>query len=292
MAKIFDTREAITLCDSIPNMRVANFVINRGYRYPGLASSSLKSQFSTSPHDETVRREITEATEVVTFKNLNNIKLNVITPETPLYTATERDLPSHWESLPWWSILWPGGYSLTEFLLKNRSIFEGRNIFDFACGCGVSSIAAAQVGAKRVVANDIDMYALCSTALNCNINDINVSSTDFVEKTHGVVDLLIDDIVGTDLLLFKDNSDPPDVIIAGDIFYDDTIAKAVLPWFKYMKCTHNTEIYFGDPDRWVLQKMSASERSELFAKVDTTIFDAEYSHEHNGISEAHVYKIK
>ena len=103
-------------------MRVRNFVTNRGYWYPSLASSSLDSQlFSTLSqyHDETVRREITGATEVVTFKNLNNIKLNVITPETPLYTATERDLPSHWDSLPWWSILWPGGYSLTEFLFKN-----------------------------------------------------------------------------------------------------------------------------------------------------------------------------
>ena len=249
---------------------------------------------STLTHDETAKREleITEATQVVTFKALNNIKLNIITPETPLYTATERDLPSHWESLPWWSILWPGGYSLTEFLLKNRSIFEDRNILDFACGCGVSSIAAAQIGAKKIVANDIDTYALCSTALNCKVNNVKVGSADFVEKPYGVVDLLVDNVVGTDLLLFNENRDPPDVIIAGDIFYDDTIAKAVLPWFKDMKYAYNIDIFFGDPDRWVLQKMSASERLELFDKVDTTIFGADYSHEHNGISEAHVYKIK
>ena len=146
-----------------------------------------------------------------------------------MYYATERDLPSHWESLPWWSILWPGGYSLTKFLLNNKSLFENKNILDFACGCGISSIAAKQVGAKNIIANDIDPNALVATELNWYLN--NKNNYDNNTNHNQLIQLNGNNLIGDeDLSLF--NNMQPDTIIAGDIFYDDSIAKLVLPWFQ------------------------------------------------------------
>lgn len=95
---------------------------------------------------------------------------------------------------PFWGFYWPGGQALTRyvavdslspfalyilirqthprsqilevcqqtnslslrFILDNGHLFEGRRVLDVGCGCGASSIAASQVAASHVIANDID----------------------------------------------------------------------------------------------------------------------------------------
>lgn len=247
-----------------------------------------------------VKNEIAEVTDVVQLGSLHDIKLNLITPETNLYYATERDLPPHWDSLPWWGIIWPGGWGLTKFLQANNSIFESKNVLDFACGCGVSSIAVAKVGAKKVIANDIDSYALHATELNAEINHITIASTTGNNNTASIdndsksILLNGDNLIGDrNLFLFDDSTKPPDIIICGDIFYDDKMAEAILFWFKELKLHYKGDIniYFGDPDRWVLQTMDRKQRDSLFTKVDTIAFPQSYSKEHNGITESYVYKV-
>ncbi len=259
--------------------------------YPRRSNRYTHAQFlSTTPLS--IKKEILNVTEVVKIETLNNIQLNLITPKTKMYYATERDLPSHWESLPWWSILWPGGYSLTKFLLNNKSLFENKNILDFACGCGISSIAAKQVGAKNIIANDIDPNALVATELNWYLN--NKNNYDNNTNHNQLIQLNGNNLIGDEDLSLFNNNMQPDTIIAGDIFYDDSIAKLVLPWFQKLKKKFGTDIdiYFGDPDRWCLKKLDANEREKLFTKIETVVFDGYYRKEHNGISESYVYKIK
>jgi predicted nicotinamide N-methyase len=272
-------------------------LINIGHRFHKKNVNFLST--TTFGNSRMIKAEIDDVTNVVNIESLNNIKLNLITPETTLYYATERDLPTHWDSLPWWGIIWPGGWGLTKFLQANNSMFENKNILDFACGCGISSIAVAQLGAKKVVANDIDLYALHATALNAEINHVDTvsitgSNSAINDDAGNLIHLNGDNLIGKrNLLLFDDFTKPPDIIICGDIFYDDTMAEAILLWFKELKFHYKADIdiYFGDPDRWVLQTMERGKRKSLFTKVDTIVFEEYYSKEHNGITESYVYKV-
>ena len=56
---------------------------------------------------------------------------------------------------PFQAFYWPGGQSITRYILDNRIEFSGKTVFDFGAGCGSASIASAMVGA-RPIANDID----------------------------------------------------------------------------------------------------------------------------------------
>ena len=115
-------------------------------------------------------------------------------------------------------------------------------------GDGAATVVALQQGAGRVVANDILPLALESTRLNIQENN----------KEERRVNYISDDIVGTDVHgLFAmggggGDREGVDVVVAGDVLYDDDLAKAVFPWFVEL-ASSGVEVLVGDPGRWVLQ---------------------------------------
>ena len=210
------------------------------------------------------------------FKELRGSNLALITPHDELYHATERQLPSHFQHLPWWGFLWPGGHALTQFILADeyRKIFEGKSLFDFGCGCGVSGIAAVKARAKSVVACDIDPFAIDATMYNAALNGVHKYFS-YTSKN------VIGDV----------NSIDAEVVIAGDIFYDDRLAQAILPWFEQLSVAGKTVI-FGDPGRWVLQRMGSEEREKRFETLANFDFPEEYGKLNNGIVGGFVYKMR
>ena len=72
---------------------------------------------------------------------------------------------------------------------------ETKTVFDIGCGSGILAIAAAQLGAKEVVAGDLDEVAVKVSKENCEINRVS----DKVVVKHGslfeVVDSKADVIV-------------------------------------------------------------------------------------------------
>ena len=72
---------------------------------------------------------------------------------------------------------------------------ETKTVFDIGCGSGILAIAAAQLGAKEVVAGDLDEVAVKVSKENCKINNVS----DKVVVKHGslfeVVDSKADVIV-------------------------------------------------------------------------------------------------
>ena len=72
---------------------------------------------------------------------------------------------------------------------------ETKTVFDIGCGSGILAIAAAQLGAKEVVAGDLDEVAVKVSKENCEINHVS----DKVVVKHGslfeVVDSKADVIV-------------------------------------------------------------------------------------------------
>ena len=58
-----------------------------------------------------------------------------------------------------------------------RSDIDGMSVFDFGCGSGILSVAAAKLGARSVLAVDIDLQAVTATRQNAARNDVSARLT-------------------------------------------------------------------------------------------------------------------
>lgn len=118
-----------------------------------------------------IEKVILKNTEISQAHLTPELKLHLLTPNCPLYHASpettqstnaNKALEKTFFQDPFWSIYWPGGQVLTRFILdmgiKLLSDKSGENsrVLDLGSGCGASAIAAKLVGARQVLANDID----------------------------------------------------------------------------------------------------------------------------------------
>lgn len=65
---------------------------------------------------------------------------------------------------PFWGYPWPGGISLARTVLDRPELVAGARVLDLGTGGGVAALAAKVAGAREVVANDQDPWAI-ATAL-------------------------------------------------------------------------------------------------------------------------------
>ncbi|MBB4965941.1 class I SAM-dependent methyltransferase [Saccharothrix violaceirubra] len=151
-------------------------------------------------------------------------------PEIHLHTGD--DITTLWEHThhpdpPFWAYPWAGGQALARHLLDHPHHVTGHHVLDLATGSGLVAIAAALAGATTVTANDIDPHAATATRLNAHANHVTLT-----------VDL-------RDLL---DTEPHHDVVLAGDVFYDQTMADRVLPYLRRAH-TSGALVLAGDPHR-------------------------------------------
>lgn len=132
-------------------------------------------------------------------------------------------------SPPFWASAWLGGQAVARYVLDNPAVVAGKHVLDLASGSGIVAIAAALAGAGRVVASDVDPGAAVAVRANAQANGVEVESE--------VADLL-------DL--------PPDgaveVILAGDVLYDDALAPRFLRFLE-RAAGHAGTVLVGDPGR-------------------------------------------
>ncbi len=156
------------------------------------------------------------------------ITLHLASEVTPLWHATEEVLARNGLPPPYWAFAWPGGQTFARLLLDRPALVRGRSVLDFAAGCGIAGIAAAKSGAGRVVASEIDDFAMAAIALNSRMNDVDI------------------EIVGDDLL-----AKPPggwDLILAGDVCYEKPMADRTLAWLD-KAVAGGAEVLIADPGR-------------------------------------------
>ncbi|PIC52526.1 hypothetical protein B9Z55_002596 [Caenorhabditis nigoni] len=167
------------------------------------------------------------------------LKLRLITIASPLWMSTPDlcPLPD-----PYWAFYWPGGQGLSRYILDNKNSFRGSSILDFGTGCGSASMAASICGARKILANDIDKYALLSTKLNFRLNNLKDS------KIHYSARNFLDDQKSSSVF-FKGSDDQKKYILLGDMFYDSDFAEILFKWLKRMQDEHGTIVLVGDPDR-------------------------------------------
>lgn len=129
---------------------------------------------------------------------------------------------------PFWATAWPGGQALARYLLDHPVTVAGKRVLDVASGSGLVAIAAGLAGAAAVMANDVDPYALAAITLNARANGVAVTPC-------------------PGDLLDGDGGDA-EVVLAGDVFYSEAIAKRMWP-FLHRAAVRGARVLLGDPGR-------------------------------------------
>ncbi|RXM30164.1 Protein N-lysine methyltransferase METTL20 [Acipenser ruthenus] len=182
---------------------------------------------STLSSEDNIKKFIIENTEVVGDHITPEIRLRLFTPNCRFWYAR----PELWPfSDPYWAIYWPGGQALARYLLDNPGVTKDKKVLDLGSGCGASSIAARLSGASQVLANDIDPVATIATTLNCELNGT---------KPFPVVSK---NLIGT-------KPENWELILLGDMFYEEQLADRLHSWLRECIRTHHTQVLIGDPGR-------------------------------------------
>ncbi|MFK0330979.1 class I SAM-dependent methyltransferase [Rhizobium sp. NPDC090275] len=137
--------------------------------------------------------------------------------------GTDPDAPA-----PYWAYGWGGGAVLARHIAENPDLVHGRRVLDLGTGSGLVAIIAVKAGATSVVAADIDENAIVAARLNASANGVAI------------------DLLHADLL----DGAPPvvDIVLAGDLFYDEALAKRALAFFESCRAT-GIDVLIGDPYR-------------------------------------------
>lgn len=130
--------------------------------------------------------------------------------------------------LPFWAFAWAGGLAVVHYLLDHPDAVAGRDVLDLASGSGLCGIVAARLGAATVDAADVDPFAAAVIEINARANRVRIGVT------------------GRDLL----DAPPPrcDVILAGDVCYEEPMAGRMLAWLRRAS-DGGTTVLLGDPGR-------------------------------------------
>jgi predicted nicotinamide N-methyase len=182
----------------------------------------------------TGREEFIRAhTKLTTPPACPELPLYLASEVTPLWQATEAFLEGHNLAPPFWAFPWVGGQALARYLLDNPALVKGKNVLDFASGCGIVAIAAAKAGAAFVTAAEIDEMALVAIAMNARENSVNVAAYN---------GNALDEV-----------QCPWDVVLAGDVCYERPMAEAVFAWLR--RCArYRATVLLADPGRAYLPK--------------------------------------
>lgn len=192
-------------------------------------------------------------TELMAPPHVPEIRLHLASEAHDLWLKTEEELEEIGLPPPFWAFAWAGGQGLARFVLDHPELVQGRRVLDFASGSALVAIAAAQAGAAHVTAADIDPFAGHALALNAAENGVSLAFSN-------------DNLIGRD--------EGWDVILAGDVFYDNAFAAALVPWFSAL-CARGALVLAGDPGRSYLPKTSLEALATYEVRVTRALEDSE-----------------
>lgn len=182
-----------------------------------------------------IKELIIRETHIVGERTLTpEIKLRLITEDCRLFHATSIELKDLPFADPFWAFYWPGGMSITRYILDHPCIVRNKKVLDFGSGCAATSIASKMMKCEEVVANDIDETAAIAAELNAALNNVQIRTD-------------------TRNLINNPSTFQYDVVAFGDVFYDEEFAAELLPWINKLVANKQTCL-IGDPGRHALSK--------------------------------------
>jgi predicted nicotinamide N-methyase len=180
-----------------------------------------------------------------------------LVPDITLYTG--EDAYAVWEittlgddepPVPYWSFPWAGGQALARYLLDNPSLVSGRRILDLAAGSGLVAIASLRAGAAHAVANDVDPFAAAAQDLNGRANGVQL------------------DIRTEDLLDGDPRDAGVDVVLAGDVCYEQELATRIVDYLR-RAAAGGALVLLADPGRTYVPRSGLERVAEY--DVPTTL---------------------
>jgi predicted nicotinamide N-methyase len=205
-------------------------------------------------------------TRLSDVEGLPGVRLHLAAAVEEVWSALEEAVGGEGEPIPFWASAWAGGLALGCWLQEHPDEVAGRTVLDVATGSGLVGIVAAQAGAARVVAVDIDPFAEAAVGLNARANRVSIA--------YATRDLL--------------DGPPPhvEVLLAADTWYEGPLADRVLPWLR-SGADSGVRVLVGDPGRKYLPDPASVGFRELAryrVQTTTTLEDRE-------IVEARVFEV-
>ena len=188
------------------------------------------------------------------------LKLHLADAAVPLWQKTEEELGEIGLPPPFWAFAWAGGQALARHILDHPEIIRGRSVIDLASGSGLVGIAALMAGAERVLAADIDRFAVVAIGMNAALNFPPPCGEGNLSVSSG------------DILLTP--PPPADVILVGDLFYEKDLAARVYNWLRQAE-RQGSAVLIGDPGRSYLPREKLEKLGEYQVPVTRDLEDAE-----------------
>jgi len=200
------------------------------------------------------RAFVLRQTRLRAVPGLAGLRLHLADEVLPLWRAVQLETGDPEAALPYWAFAWGGGLALASYLRERPEAVAGRRVVDLASGSGLVAIAALQAGATEASGIDIDAFAAAAMALNANANGVRLG------------------VVRRDVL----DEPPPDadIVLAGDCWYDATLAERVLPWLRRAQA-RGIEVLVGDPGRRYLPAGDLAELARYEVRTTTELEDLE-----------------
>jgi predicted nicotinamide N-methyase len=183
---------------------------------------------------------------------LESVRLHLADEALPLWHAVQLETGDPDTPLPYWAFAWGGGLAVARYLADNPDAVAGRRVFDLASGSGLCAIAAMRAGAAVATAVDIDPFAVAAIGLNARANRVRVA------------------VAQRDVL----DEGPPDadVVLAGDCWYEESLAARVLPWLRRITAA-DIDVLIGDPGRRYLPTDQLVELAAYEVRTTTELED-------------------
>jgi predicted nicotinamide N-methyase len=175
-----------------------------------------------------LRAFVRRNTRLMPVPDLPGISLNQADDVMKVMSLAGTELGETDPGLPFWAFAWAGGLGVSRYLVDHPDEVAGRRVVDIASGSGLCAIVAMRSGAAWVHAIDIDPLSEAAVALNAHANGMHIG---FSRQ----------DLLG---------AEPPecDVILAGDVCYEETMAARMIAWLR-LAAAMGTRVLVGDPGR-------------------------------------------
>ena len=184
---------------------------------------------SSSPAE--LRAFVRRNTRLLPVPGIPGVHLHQADDVAAISGLAARELGDPDPDLPYWAFPWAGGLAVARYLADHPEEVAGRRVLDIASGSGLCAIVALKLGATSAHAVDIDPLSEAAVEVNARANGVRIG---FSRR---------------DLL----DAPPPlcDVILAGDVCYQQTMASRMLDWLR-PAAESGIRVLIGDPGRTYL----------------------------------------
>jgi predicted nicotinamide N-methyase len=184
-----------------------------------------------TPSPAHLRAFVRRHTRLVPVPDLPGVRLQLADDVMTVCRLAGRELGQADPALPFWAFAWAGGLAIARYLVDHPDEVAGRRVVDIAAGSGLCAIVAMRSGARSAHAVDVDPLSEAAVALNARANGVRIGFSR--QNPLGAP------------------PPPCDVILAGDVCYEETMASRMLDWLR-LAARRGTRVLVGDPGRTYL----------------------------------------